>query len=204
MKKIYSSDQPNPQGKGLVPVLQELTSRKAMIDTGSYDYAHATHSILQDYIISRLILCADFKFKPVVNMPYYLYVKNQTIKLSLISPTEWTDSQFGTYICTCQLKPSSCWHISSQNKSASATSSLAAVISQLKNTLLSDLFTDQSLQSTLPFYDERLDFHQRVLANALASRITQLLSKKLDTSFKQLMRQHIEHSDTLLLLDSSR
>lgn len=197
MKNIAYSTKPNPQGKGLVPVLQELESREVGVLKGESSSIIKT---LQDYAISRVVLCAEFNFKPVFNKPYYLYVKDNVLKLSLIAPVEWGEFQFGTYVCQCSLELPLHWRITHQNTSKRATEELALAVSLLKETLLSDFFTDQPLESTLPFCDDRLPFHRRVLANALASQVTHLLPKKLSHSFKQLAKESIEGKNSLSLL----
>ena len=183
MKNIPPTKNPNPQGKGLVTVLQEIDSRQLALNTTNH---HSLTKTLHDYALSRLVLCAEFHFKPVVNKPYYLYVKGKTLKLSLVAPNEWRDSGFGFYICQCLLESTMLWVFSNKSDDPKAVDYLALAVEPLKDTLLSDFFSNKPLQETLPYYDERLPFHRRVLANALASQISNSIPKALSKSLKQL------------------
>jgi hypothetical protein len=197
LKNITCSRKPNPQGKGLSPVLQELENRKLGVQkVESISFI----KILEDYAISRFVLCAEFNFKPVFNKPYFLYVRDEVLKLSLIAPDQWGKVQFGTYICQCSLELPLHWRITHQNTSKRATKDIAVALSRLKDTLLSDFFSDQPLKFTLPFCDDRLPFHRRVLANALASQVKYLLPQKLTCSFKQLAEENIGEKNSIPFL----
>lgn len=187
MKNIPPIKNPNPQGKGLVTVLQEIDSRQLELNTTNH---HSLTKTLHDYALSRVVLCAEFQFKPVVSKPYYLYVKNRVLKLSLIAPNEWRDSNFGFYICQCVLESTMLWSFSNKNTDPAAVEYLALAVEPLKDTLLSDLFSNKPLEETLPYHDERLPFHRRVLANAMASRITNSIPKSLSKSLKQLGKEN--------------
>ncbi len=187
VKNIPVTKKPNPQGKGLVAVLDELDSRRTYECSGS---AVSLSQILHDYAISRLILCAQFNFKPVTNTHYYLYVKNQTLRLSLIAPREWRDDRFGYYICRCLLEESMFWRVSDKNQHPDTAEHLASAITPLKHTLLSDFNADVPLETALPYYDERLPFHRRVMANALAVQVRDRIPEALPRSFKALGKQY--------------
>ena len=49
--------------------------------------------------LAEKIINANFKFKPVLLKPYYLYQKNSIFTLSMIGPDEWS-SPYGNYIAT--------------------------------------------------------------------------------------------------------
>ena len=181
-KNIPPSEAANPQGKGLVPVLSELGSREL---GANFEDTRPLGDLLKAYAVSRLILCAEFKFKPAVGQSYSLYIKNKLLRLSLIGPSEWRDGKFGTYVCQCKLHKDMTWEITSQvNKDASQV--LGESLNELKSGLLSDLFSEESLKGTLPHFDERLNFHQRVLAKSLAGAVETRLSECLQSSFLQL------------------
>lgn len=194
MKNIPATRAPNPQGKGLVAVLHEIDSRR------SGDYSASAVSLpetLHDYALSRLILCAEFNFKPVTQTPYYLYVKDQTLRLSLIAPREWRDNRFGFYICRCVLEGSMFWKISEKNDDLKTADQLASAIAPLKDTLLSDFNSDVPLESALPFFDERLPFHRRVMANALAVQVRNRIPNALSRSFKSLGNEYSGDTERL-------
>lgn len=178
---------PNPQGKGLVTVLQEIDSRQLVSNTTNN---YSLTKTIQDYALSRLVLCTEFNFKPVPSKPYYLYVKDSTLKLSLVAPNEWRDSCFGFYICQCLLESTMLWTFSNKSDDPKALDYLAKAVEPLKDTLLSDLFSNKPLEDTLPYYDERLPFHRRVLANALASQVANQIPNALSKSLKQLGKEN--------------
>jgi hypothetical protein len=187
VKNIPPIKNPNPQGKGLVTVLQEIDSRHIELHASNHQSLTKT---LHDYALSRVVLCAEFHFKPVVGKPYYLYVKDRVLKLSLIAPNEWRDSDFGFYICQCVLESTMLWTFSNKNHDPAAVEYLALAVEPLKDTLLSDLFSNKPLEETLPYHDERLPFHRRVLANAMASSITNSIPKALSKSLKKLGKEN--------------
>ena len=186
MKNIPPTRNPNPQGKGLVTVLQEIDSRQHTLNRSE---PYSLTKTLHDYALSRLVLCAEFHFKPVVNKPYYLYVKDSALRLSLIAPEEWRNSGFGFYICQCILEHTMLWRFSNKNTDPKTLDHLAIAVEPLKDTLLSDFFSNKPLEETLPYYDERLPFHRRVLANALASQITNQIPEALSKSLPQLGKE---------------
>ena len=187
MKNIPPNRKPNPQGKGLVTVLHEIDSRQSEAD---YVLPVSLSETLHDYALSRLILCAEFNFKPVTNKPYYLYVKDQTLRLSLIAPGEWHDGRFGFYICRCILETSMFWRTSEKNDDPNVAEYITSAIVPLKDTLLSDFNADVSLESALPFCDERLPFHRRVIANALAVQVRNRIPQALSKSLKSLGKEN--------------
>jgi hypothetical protein len=186
--------EPNPQGKGLVPILNALAIKKEVIQQTE---SHTVASAIYDYFIARLILCAKFKFKPVLNTSYYLYVRDDALKLSLIAPNQWFHNEFGLYICKCTLEFPLRWRIENRNDDNDIEPILSKILLSLQDTLLSDLFANQSLGESLPYCDERLPFHHRVLANALASQIENQLPKLLSVSFKQLAQSHLPNKKLL-------
>ena len=91
---------PNPQGKGLVPVLDAWQSlQPAAVAPKS------APRLLGDYMVSLLVLSAEFSFKPVPGKPYYLYWREGDWQLSLISPVEWGLRLPGECLGECQLAP---------------------------------------------------------------------------------------------------
>lgn len=199
VKNIPPVKNPNPQGKGLVTVLQEIDSRQCLSHSS---VNNSLSKALHDYALSRVILCAEFNFKPVVNTDYFLYVKDRTLKLSLIAPKEWRDTRFGFYICQCILEPSMLWRFSNKSDDPKATNYLAKAIEPLKDSLLSDLFSDKPLKATLPYCDDRLPFHRRVLANALATQISNSIPASLSKSLKQLGKENANELQSLPFLVS--
>lgn len=164
---------PNPQGKGLVPVLQDLAS----LQTGVVARKTAA-DFLRDYCLSSLILGASFRFKPVVGNHYFLYVREQDLVLSLIAPHEWVQYQPGEFLARCELRPDMTWDMDTADLDESSTALATArdFIEQFVGTL-----TEQdSIRENLPFYVRKLPYYQRMLSTALASSLKQSMPDKAD------------------------
>ena len=58
--------------------------------------------------LAYLINNAKFGFKPVLLKTYYLYKKEETLRLSLIAPTEW-DSPYGECVAKVSQLGDSTW-----------------------------------------------------------------------------------------------
>lgn len=175
---------PNPQGKGVVPVLDALQGQSTELPVQQ----PVAHTLL-NYVLSRLILCAEFSFKPVRGKSYYLYVQAQRLRLSMIAPKEWRDARFGEYVGSCFLAPDMTWRVEDL-QSGEALESLKAVVTLLSHDLLSDLKQTHSLDTCLPEFDARLSFHQRVLANALSRSIRLQLDDSVQLSLPDLLQAH--------------
>ena len=72
---------PNPQGKGLVPVLRDWQLLSPVVQE-----AKSAPEFLRDYCLSLLVLASDFPFRPVIGRHYYLYFAAAQWKLSMIAP----------------------------------------------------------------------------------------------------------------------
>jgi len=97
----------NPQGKGLVMVLQQIAAAApAEIRAKSTDQA------LLDYWCSSLVLSSAFKFRVVPDQTYFLYRADQEWQLSLVSPVEWGDRLPGDFVAECALGRDMTWKLS--------------------------------------------------------------------------------------------
>ena len=151
--------QGNPQGKGLVMVLQQMAeSAPAEIRAKSADEA------LLDYWCSSLVLSAAFKFRVVAGNIYFLYRTTSEWQLSLVSPPEWGDRMPGDYVAACQLSQDMTWKLTFDKElSQYVRESLVLFLEGFQEQAAhSDSFDDM-----LPDYVEHLPYQQRVLASAL-------------------------------------
>lgn len=155
-------ENPNPQGKGLVPVLEHWQS----IRPGAVA-AKDAGTLLNDYVVSLLILSAQFRFKPVVGNNYYLYRSGGVWRLSLIAPWEWADPGPGVYVGACRLRPDMTWEM---NPAADIDShpELLADLAAFVRAFVAELDSRDTLEAGLPFYVAGLPFYQRLLATGLA------------------------------------
>lgn len=155
-------DNPNPQGKGLVPVLEHWASA-CPSDVGEKD----ARTVLTDYLVSLLVLSAKFRFKPVPGKTYHLYRSGGDWRLSLIAPWEWSRSTAGSYVGSCCLRTDMTWEISPAEdleKSPGLVDDLAVFASSFA----ASMDSQDTLEEGLPFYVSRLPFYQRLLATGLA------------------------------------
>lgn len=154
---------PNPQGKGLVPVLHDWSATRPAGSTRKN-----AAQFLRDYCISSLVLAAHFKFRPVVGRTYYLYAGATQWTLSLIGPGEWHHATPGDFLAPCRLRPDMTWELDSKAFSdVSAVASLQRFVEGFVDTIRGQ----ESIGAGLPFYVGHLPYYQRMLATGLAGSL---------------------------------
>lgn len=175
----------NPQGKGLVPVLEQWASMRPVTPSEK-----SPHTLLSDYFISLLILSAEFAFKPVIEQHYYLYhgksaspsrskisdTSRRVWKLSLIAPEQCGRHNIGTYVGYCQLRTDMTWALSPDTK----VKDNVVVIQALKHfqqQFSEHLDVEQPLSKNLPYYADELPFYRRLAATGLARSINASLTQ---------------------------
>lgn len=159
------SKNPNPQGKGLVPVLQQWAQFRPQQPSFK-----KSAQLFADYFTSLLVLSADFQFKPVVGQHYYLYLKDGRWKLSLIEPERWSRSKGGDCLGRCQLHGDMTWSLA-PIKEMKTNSKLATALESYYQHFIDHMDSDKPVKSTLPYYAEHLPFYARMAANGLAQSI---------------------------------
>lgn len=164
MKK--QSNPANPQGKGLVPILESLANSRTMIPV----VPKHINQISSELFTSLFILHSNFQFKPVIGKSYWLYQRNHQFLLSLVSPQEWGKAEFGLFVGECVLQKDVTWTL----KLDPAAENDHALMLQIENKRheLDKVFSSaQSINSVLPVYLDGLPFYQRVFASALANSL---------------------------------
>jgi hypothetical protein len=154
---------PNPQGKGLVPVLDGLASSrpKKAIPPKHVD------QIAGELFTSMFVLESEFAFKPVVGNIYYLYRKEGLFRLSLVSPEERVGEQFGQYIGECTLEADITWTLV-MDEIAAQDKGLIRFIQSRKDNFEQVLESADRLEDVLPVFCESFPFYRRLFASALA------------------------------------
>ena len=163
----------NPQGKGIAAVVNDL---HAYTPLGVRDKSIAQW--LADYFSSSLVLCAEYKFKPVVDNRYYLYLKDKQWKLSLIEPQAWLSHDPGIYFASCKLHADMSWSVDPRNDWQHHPS-LFDTVKKLQQEFVHSINGAQSITEHLPFYLAQLPYFQRLGANALARSLKLSLELKL-------------------------
>lgn len=170
MKKQPNS--PNPQGKGLVPVLESLAQSRAIVSVA----AKHINQISSELFTSLFVLHSHFQFKPVVGKSYWLYQRDKKFQLSLISPQEWGGNGFGLFVGECVLQQDITWSLTLDE--AATNNNLLMNFIELKRREFEEMLTSvTSVDSVLPFYLEGLPFYQRVFAAALANSLKNSMVK---------------------------
>lgn len=159
----HTRRQPNPQGKGLVPVLNSLAASMPTVHVPPKFMAQ----ISSELFTSLFVLNSRFQFKPVVGKSYWLFRRGHTFRLSLISPAEWGSTAFGQFVGECRLQTDITWTLALDPKAA-LDSELMNVIAQKRTQFEAKLQSSESLKEVLPVFEPSLPFYQRALAAGLA------------------------------------
>jgi hypothetical protein len=166
---MHSEKNPNPQGKGVVPLLADWQStRPARVE------AKTPAHLLLDWFASMLVLSAEFSFKPVAGQCYYLYLREGNWHLSLISPEEWGERRIGDCLGRCRLRHDMTWQIEADDEPAEL-SALRAQLATLLEAFLSDLDCDAAAETRLPGYTRNLPYYRRLLATGLGTSLRESL-----------------------------
>ena len=158
---------PNPQGKGLVPVLDLWQSLQP-----SAVVPKSAPRLLGDYLVSLLVLSSEFSFKPVSYKPYYLYWREGNWRLSLIGPKEWGPRHPGECLGECQLEFDMTWRLTPLHE-RSFSVELQHAIEDFTKSFGEHVASAEALEDTLPFYVRQLPFYRRLMATGLAASLQQ-------------------------------
>jgi len=155
----------NPQGKGVVSLFNEWHAPLMINDQRSFQ------TLTKEYILSLLVLSAKFKFRPVPNSQYYLYLQNAELIMTLIEP-EKSDKRFGHFLGSCHLLPTLTWHVNFAEEYAT-NPEIAGFLHNFYTGFEAHHQQDTNLIDLLPFFEESLPFYARMYANGLAKSIEQ-------------------------------
>lgn len=167
-----TSKSPNPQGKGLVPVLESLMQTRKNLAVPAKDILQ----IANELFTSLFVLNSQIKFKPVVGRAYWLYRKDSIYGLSLIAPEEWSPSHYGQFIGACELQPDLTWTLELSEQCRGDLALMAEITLQWER-FDQKLNTAEYIDDILPVYIATLPFYSRVLASALAHSLGQSMQK---------------------------
>lgn len=158
------SRNPNPQGKGLVPILSVLAEGKEAVSQAP---PKEIDRISVELFTSLFVLQSDFKFRPVPGRTYTLYRKNGGFWLSLVAPHQWDSSVSGQVVGECELHRDMTWTLK-LSEDASEDEELMAYIEEKRRRFDERLRNAETMEDILPEYDESLVFYQRAFSHALA------------------------------------
>jgi hypothetical protein len=156
---------PNPQGKGLVPLLDAWQRAQPT------ELRRSTpRQVLSSYITGLLVLSAKFHFLPVPGSPYHLYWRENEWQLSMISPAEWGGRLSMEHLGHCTLNADRTWTLL-PDPGATFSPALVAALELFQQSFIDMLDTDQPLTEKLPYYVRTLPYYPRLLASALAKSL---------------------------------
>lgn len=155
---------PNPQGKGLVPVLEQLAACRPRVAVP----AKRIDQITRELFTSMFVLESEFGFRPVAGRSYWLYRKGERFRLSLVAPEEWSGGGlFGQPIGECVLHADLTWTLALSD-SAAADPAVQRLIAARRQALQDTLEQASTLEAALPVFEARLRFYPRAFAAGLA------------------------------------
>ena len=163
--------QANPQGKGLVPVLQALAPLHQL---PAHD--RSSQAWLHDYLAGALIVSAKFSFKPLINQTYYLYWREDEWTLSMISPREWGVRLQASPVASCVLRDDYSWQLS-PHESVSQNPEVLAALDTFQAGFVDFIDTTTPLVDKLPFHQPDLPWYPRVMALGLAKTLQASLAR---------------------------
>jgi hypothetical protein len=169
-----SSKHANPQGKGLIPIMESLLASRVQVNIPAKNF----EQIACELFTSLFILKSEFKYKPIIGRSNWLYRKNDIFRLSLIKPQEWRNDSFGQFIGECIMQEDMTWTFS-LSKEAMADEELIQHIEYQRQKFEKNLTNQHRLKQALPVYDAKLPFYQRIFASGLAYSLGISLDKHL-------------------------
>jgi len=189
-------ENPNPQGKGLRPVLAFLEESRAPALMAA---PKQIQQISLELFTSLFVLESDFKFKPVRGQTYWLYQKNARFWLSPISPEEWSEEVYGRYIGECELHHDMTWSLQ-MSEEASQDTALMQSLEKRWEAFEEAMQESENVEEALPRYQGQMPFYQRAYAFALAHSLRASMTKSgiRELTYEQAQAQlaHEPEADT--------
>tara|TARA_B110000305_G_C19420345_1_gene630545 strand:- start:1467 stop:2033 length:567 start_codon:yes stop_codon:yes gene_type:complete len=157
---------PNPQGKGLVPILQGLDRHRLdrLLPPKKID------QVQMELFTSMFVLKSEIRFSPLPNQRYYLYQTDGRYKLLLVGPQQWCTPYRGRYIGECILHDDRTWSMALDPAMAHDTKFMAH-IEQEQEKLQSALESAETVEDVLPVFEGALGYNSRILAYILGKSL---------------------------------
>lgn len=160
---------PNPQGKGLVPVLQGLQQqwRSPVLIPKQID------QIEMELFTSLFVLQSEFKFNPVPGKSYFMYeagAGGQGYRLLLVAPHEWHAPYPGRFIGECVLQQDRTWTLL-LNPELESDATFMQRVEALRGKLLSALEKAEKIEDVLPSFEDSLGYYGRITAFILGKSL---------------------------------
>jgi hypothetical protein len=181
---------PNPQGKGLVPILQGVHQhvQRLAVPPKQID------QIEMELFTSLFVLQSEIRFNPVVGRSYWLYAQAQGYRLSMVGPHEWHKPMQHRFIGRCELQKDRTWTLV-LDSSVADDEAFMATIERQRLALHEALENAGSVEDILPVFAPGLGYHGRILAFILGKSLrgSMQLSGIASLSYREaagLLEQH--------------
>lgn len=173
---------PNPQGKGLVPVLQGLQQHWARVQVAPKQL----DQVSLELFTSLFVLQSEFRFNPVPEQDYYLYQVGAGYRLLLVGPDEWPRGYSGRYIGHCMLLEDRTWTLA-LDPDVAADEQFMAQIEARREALQQRLEAAATLEEALPTFEAELGYYGQALSFILGKslRVSMQLSGIHALSYEQ-------------------
>jgi hypothetical protein len=169
---------PNPQGKGLVPVLQGLQQhwQQPVLLPKQID------QIEMELFTSLFVLQSEFKFAPVPGKSYWMYDcfgttaagasagGGQGYRLLLVAPHEWHTPYPGRFVGECVLQQDRTWTLILDPELAHDAAFMQRV-EVLRGKLLGALEKAEKIEDVLPDFEDTLGYYGRITAFILGKSL---------------------------------
>lgn len=165
-------NRPNPDGKGVSPVLETLDeARHSLLEAPPKNI----DQIATELFTSLFVLEADFRFKPVAGKTYYLYQKPDKFWLGITPPEMMSADVGGRFIGRCHLQTDLTWTLELATEVAN-DQVFMAWLAQRRQAFEERLGQARQVEDILPVYDSRMTFYRRASAFGVAHSLARSMS----------------------------
>jgi hypothetical protein len=159
-------ENPNPQGKGVVPILQGIDRHRLdrLLPPKKID------QVQMELFTSMFVLKSDIRFNPVPGQQYFLYQTDGRYKLLMVAPNEWSSPYRGRYIGECILHSDRTWSMALDPAMAHDEEFMAGITAE-QDMLQEALEKAETVAEVLPVFEEALGYNSRILAYILGKSL---------------------------------
>ena len=159
-------DNPNPQGKGLVPLLQGFDRHRLdrLLPPKKID------QVQMELFTSMFVLQSDFRFNPVPEKTYYLYQVEGSFRLLLVGPHEWVNTYRGRYIGSAILHEDRTWTLALDPAMEHDKVFMNYLLDEQEK-LQKALETAEKVEDVFPVFEESFCYYGRILAFILGKSL---------------------------------
>lgn len=163
---------PNPQGKGLAPVLDGLSRSRAsaVLPPKQID------QVSSELFTSLFVLNARFEFRPVAGQSYWLYFTDDKFKLFSTAPEDWATGQPGQFVGECVLQPDVTWTINI-NETIAGETWFTDYVEEQRQRVEQTLNEAETLEDAMPYYLQKLPYYSRLLAYGVGISLKESMTR---------------------------